>query len=251
MSNYTANEVSGDAIPDMQSFPTSSSHAAGVSESAGASPLEAFATAKLVDSVSSLFFHYSFEDIEPKFYDCHKKEVNVVLHMMTTPLGLIGALSLIRALTHSSSTMATCIAFYLLTLLPALPVGVYMVNFLLCLVLVAATRYLKLSVKSSVALIVVAYVLQDLAHLGTNEPTYQSQYSKNQSSENALGIDGHVRTFSCPPNDDKHTQTSHLDNFAVTSPFPTSSSSLSSVSLELQVAAGVCDPNILSAPIVY
>lgn len=47
----------------------------------------------------------------------------------------------------------------------------------MCFLIMQATRVLKLGASTSVALVALSYALQDLAHLGVGEETYQSQYS--------------------------------------------------------------------------
>lgn len=128
-------------------------------------------------AMSSEFGSAFFDQKASQFLGYHKNVVNVFLHMITTPVGLIGAVSLLRCLTASTSIATYFVLLYLLSLLPALTNGVYIGTALMCALIVYVTRSLKLSVVASASLIVLAYALQDLAHLGTGEKTFQSTYS--------------------------------------------------------------------------
>ena len=116
--------------------------------------------------VLSTLFHYTFDEIAPSFQACHKDIVSVILHMITTPIGMIGAMSLLRLWTKGSSSGVFVFFCYLLSLLPALSNGVYIGTFIMCFMIMHATRALKLGASTSVALIALSYALQDLAHLG-------------------------------------------------------------------------------------
>jgi len=48
----------------------------------------------------------------------HKDPINVLLHFVTTPIGLVGALSLIRNVTNTTSTLVGLCFLYLMSLLP-------------------------------------------------------------------------------------------------------------------------------------
>lgn len=112
-----------------------------------------------------------------EFASFHKDPINVGLHLLTTPIGLIGAFSLLSRYTKSSSTSMALIAIYLLSLLPAVPNGVFAGTALLCLAILFMAKNLKLSTAGSIAFIAVGYLLQDLSHMGTGEATYQASYS--------------------------------------------------------------------------
>ena len=74
--------------------------------------------------------------------------------------------------------MAISLTFlYLLSLLPAVPNGVFAGTAMLCAAVVFLTRTWKLDYKFALFLIALSYLLQDLAHLATGEKTYQASYS--------------------------------------------------------------------------
>ena len=71
----------------------------------------------------------------------------------------------------------TLMSLYVLSLLPIVPNGVFAGTVLLCGVIVWLARQSKLSFVAAISLIVIGFVLQDLAHMGTGEITFQSTYS--------------------------------------------------------------------------
>lgn len=111
------------------------------------------------------------------FAECHLNPVSVALHLITSPLGMIGMSSLLYSYTKSSSMAVSLSMLYLLSLLPAVPNGVFAGTAILCAVVVFLTRQWKLNYKVSILIIIVSYILQDLAHIATGEKTYQSNYS--------------------------------------------------------------------------
>eukprot|EP01038_Epipyxis_sp_PR26KG_P009099 gene9099-12270_t len=122
-----------------------------------------------------------YELLSNDFGACHQNPINVLLHLFTTPLGLVGAISLLRLYTKSSSAALTIVAFYLLSLLPIVPNGVFAGTAILSGFIIYLSRQLKLNWMVSLGFIGVGYMLQDLAHLGTGEKTYQSTYSAGGS----------------------------------------------------------------------
>jgi uncharacterized membrane protein YGL010W len=108
-----------------------------------------------------------YRTVSAAFGKYHLDPVNVLMHFLTTPLGLIGAFSLLRGYTKSSSVAMTISSLYLLSLLPAVPNGVFAGTALLCGLIVLAARTVRLSVMSSLILVVLGYLLQDMAHLAT------------------------------------------------------------------------------------
>jgi uncharacterized membrane protein YGL010W len=118
-----------------------------------------------------------YEQLSGEFIKYHTNPLNVALHFLTTPFGIIGAFSLLRSYTKSSSTTLTITAFYLISLLPILPIGEFVGTLLLCGLILIASRLFKLNLWTGFGMIVASYVLQDLSHVLTSEKTFQSSYS--------------------------------------------------------------------------
>ena len=128
-------------------------------------------------TVSFITDMYTFKDICDKFLACHQDPINVLAHLITTPIGCIGALSLLRHVTDSESIGLFFFVCYMVSLLPALPVGVYVATLLMSFFVVMMTNRWKLKPLLSLVMVGFGYVAQDMAHLYTGEPTFQSSYS--------------------------------------------------------------------------
>ena len=65
-----------------------------------------------------------YTHLSHEFGKYHKEPVNVILHFVTTPLGLVGLVSSIRYMTKSSSTGLALTILYLVSLMPTISYGV-------------------------------------------------------------------------------------------------------------------------------
>lgn len=119
----------------------------------------------------------NFETLSGEFIKYHQDPTNVLLHLITTPLGFIGALSIFRKVFNSSSPAVTLCGVYLLSLLPEVSNGILAGTTLLCIFVILASRYLKLNFFVALAFVIAGYFLQDIAHTMTGEKTFQSTYS--------------------------------------------------------------------------
>jgi hypothetical protein len=128
-------------------------------------------------SSSSITPWEEYQALFNSFAQFHQNHTNVLLHFITTPLGLIGLVSAIRAVTKSTSVAASMFIGLLVYLLPSLSVGTFILTALLILAIILISRKLNLCLTRSALLIVASYVLQDLAHWLTNEPSFQASYS--------------------------------------------------------------------------
>lgn len=128
-----------------------------------------------------------YRSISHGFGECHLDPVNVALHFLTTPLGMIGAFSMLYSYTKSSSIAITVMSVYLLSLLPAVPNGVFAGTAFLCAVIVFLASKWKVSFLFAIGMIVCGYMLQDMSHLATGERTFQASYSNG----------GHVSNSPC------------------------------------------------------
>lgn len=120
-------------------------------------------------------------DIASRFNAVHLNPLNIALHMVSTPLGIVGALSLLGCLTKGSTATSVLCITYILSLLRTLPVGVFLGMCSMTVICGWAAHGLDLSVKVSCFFIIVGYLLQDLSHLATSEDTFQSSYSDGGS----------------------------------------------------------------------
>jgi hypothetical protein len=118
-----------------------------------------------------------YELLSSNFGAFHRNHVNILLHLLTTPLGTLGLISAILSSTNSTSLLVSVLLSYLALLIPAVNVGTFLGTAFLFSGLLVAARHLKIRLWVSLALIAVAYSLQDLSHWLTGEKTFQSSYS--------------------------------------------------------------------------
>ena len=126
-----------------------------------------------------------YEETYKAFAAYHKQPLNVLLHLLTTPLCIVSALAILDLYTSSTVVMAAT-GLYALSLLVYLPLRISILNSLA----LAGMVYLVMKADAFLALLnvtyppvvvysilfVAAYFTQDLAHFITGEATFQSTY---------------------------------------------------------------------------
>lgn len=124
-----------------------------------------------------------FANLSTRFESHHQDGINILIHMIATPMGIIGVANLLRLFTRGS-TAGMVIGFaYMLSLMRVLPIGVFIGTFIIGIIIGVSPRFANIGFRSSLALIAAGYVLQDMVHYATKEETFQSTYS---------GANGHV-----------------------------------------------------------
>ncbi|GAB5361830.1 hypothetical protein AAMO2058_000746300 [Amorphochlora amoebiformis] len=113
--------------------------------------------------------------LEAKFRKFHTYSLNIGLHVVTTPLGLLGFVRLLNVIAPLYVSVALTIV-YLASLYHQLP-KVTMIRTSICSSMILALSFVVDWgwIGSSVAM-AASFVLQELAHIITGELTYQSQY---------------------------------------------------------------------------
>jgi len=99
-----------------------------------------------ITSLPSIDTPSNFEEysrISMKFASYHKDPTNVMLHLVTTPLGFIGVVGALMKLTNSTTPAGVSFLFYLITLLSCVPSGSFIGTAVLCLAVLLFARYLK------------------------------------------------------------------------------------------------------------
>jgi len=119
----------------------------------------------------------NYQILSTKFAAHHRNSMNIFLHLLTTPLGFIGLYCLVMKITKATTPSVVLTSIYLISLLPFVPLGVLLGTALLLFTIIMISRSLKLGIIASLMVFAAGYILQDVAHLITNETTYQSTYS--------------------------------------------------------------------------
>lgn len=109
----------------------------------------------------------------------HTSTLNVLLHLITSPLGIYAALAALNLATQGYAGAVT--AVYCLSLLPLLPLGIWAANSVAMAALAFAAAALPLTYTAAGALLAVGYVGQELAHYVSGESTFQSTYQRKSN----------------------------------------------------------------------
>jgi len=116
----------------------------------------------------------SWDRTRRDFLACHQDRRNVLIHLVTTPLGLWAVLSL--AAKVDSSIPVIAVTASLLWMTRVLPVGVWWANAACFAGLLFASLETQTGALSLLVLLATAYAGQDLAHRITGEPTFEDGY---------------------------------------------------------------------------
>jgi hypothetical protein len=119
----------------------------------------------------------AFSELCRKFRPFHKNSLNVLLHLLTTPAGVLAIFLMVN---NQPITMGAS-ALYLLSLFFLVPTRVWLRTSLVIGLINLAASWMQLTLFPSLMLLAVSYFGQDLAHFVTNEPTFQGSY-QNQSN---------------------------------------------------------------------
>ena len=121
----------------------------------------------------------AYADLAVRFRAYHTNSLNVALHMITTPVGIVAALVMLRQAINVEYAYEALVGAYVISLFVALKnVGLWVATAAWMAGLVAVAEVLAPSFSNTDALklMAVGYVGQELAHVVTGEKTFQSTY---------------------------------------------------------------------------
>lgn len=139
-----------------------------------------------------------YPQLREDFLQFHQNDNNIILHLLTTGLGIIGGCSLIyRCSNRSLGTLALLLAIYMASLVGKIPVELVIIVFaFLAGVVIPVVKAIELGVVGSLVVIAAGYFGQDAAHFFTNELTFQSSYSGPEAFSSVANATSWIRTFS-------------------------------------------------------
>ena len=110
-----------------------------------------------------------------EFLRCHRRPINMMLHLVTTPLGLFGLLALL----HVANTLAPAVFIlaYTAVLICLIPAKVWLATSAVLAALLWAVYFLAPGWGVASACLLLGYLGQDLAHWFAHERTLQSTYA--------------------------------------------------------------------------
>ena len=130
----------------------------------------------------------NFQVLSGQFSKFHEDPQNIVLHLLTTPLGVLGAVCLLRGFFSSTSVVAVLMLTYLFSLMPSLTIGSFVGTAVISGTLLYIARKVDLGVGMSFLLIALGYGLQDTAHYLSGEATFQGSYTKGSGQVRGVKV---------------------------------------------------------------
>lgn len=121
-----------------------------------------------------------FIDLSAKFRKFHSDPINVALHFLTTPLGILAVLSVVNKVASGSTLTTVAMVVYCASLIDKLPPQLIAMTSLFVAGLTVASQYtMHLGWLAHAGLFCVGYFGQDLSHFCTGEQTFQSSYQQD------------------------------------------------------------------------
>ena len=110
-----------------------------------------------------------------EFLRCHRRPINILLHLVTTPLGLFGLLALVHAANPLASVVFTLA--YAVVLIFLVPARVWLATSAVLALLLGAVHAVAPGWGVGSICLVIGYLGQDVAHWFAHERTLQSTYA--------------------------------------------------------------------------
>jgi len=107
----------------------------------------------------------------------HNNNINIFIHLITTPLSIIELLSIINKISNNMLIIKSVGLIYCVFLAyNDIPFNVlYLTSFAISIIVVISSK-IKMKLLYNILLFIIGYLAQDLSHYLTNEATYQSSY---------------------------------------------------------------------------
>lgn len=119
----------------------------------------------------------NYNILSNKFNNYHQNYINIFIHLITTPLWLLELVSITNKITGNTIIIRLLSLFYCVSLAYFdIPLNVLALTSYTISNIVIISRYIKLKFVYNILIFITGYLMQDLSHYVTNEPTYQSSY---------------------------------------------------------------------------
>lgn len=117
-----------------------------------------------------------FENINNLFHKYHKSYTNVILHLITTPLGMFSTVCICNHITRPY-VVYTLLYIYGYSLIYTTPVYIWCSCMLIINFMIYMSHVFTMNILYSVFMLLSSIYFQDISHYLCNEPTYDSSYS--------------------------------------------------------------------------
>lgn len=118
-----------------------------------------------------------YNNLSNNFNLYHNNNINIFIHLITTPLSLLELISIINKLSNNALLIKSLSLIYCISLAyNDIPFNVlYLTSYAISIIVVISSK-IKIKLLYNILLFIVGYLAQDLSHYLTNEATYQSSY---------------------------------------------------------------------------
>lgn len=118
-----------------------------------------------------------YNNLSNNFNLYHNNNINIFIHLITTPLSLLELISIINKLSNNALVIKILSLIYCISLAyNDIPFNVlYLTSYAISIIVVISSK-IKIKLLYNILLFIVGYLAQDLSHYLTNEATYQSSY---------------------------------------------------------------------------
>jgi uncharacterized membrane protein YGL010W len=118
-----------------------------------------------------------YNNLSNKFNLYHKNNINILIHLITTPLSILEIISIINKISNNTLFVKTLgLIYYISLAYNDIPFNVLCLTSYAISTIVVISNKIKMKLLYNILLFIVGYLAQDLSHYLTNEATYQSSY---------------------------------------------------------------------------
>lgn len=112
-----------------------------------------------------------------KFNSHHQNYINIFIHLITTPLSILELVSITNKITGNTIIIRVISLFYCISLAYFdIPLNILSLTSYAISNIIIISKYIKIKYLYNILLFIAGYLIQDLSHYITNEPTYQNSY---------------------------------------------------------------------------
>jgi len=118
-----------------------------------------------------------YNNLSNKFNLYHKNNINILIHLITTPLSLLELISIINKISNNTLFVKTLgLIYYISLAYNDIPFNVLCLTSYAISTIVVISNKIKMKLLYNILVFIIGYLAQDLSHYLTNESTYQSSY---------------------------------------------------------------------------
>ena len=118
-----------------------------------------------------------YNNLSNNFNLYHNNNINIFIHLITTPLSILELISIINKLSNNALLIKSLSLIYCISLAyNDIPFNVlYLTSYSISIIVIISNK-IKIKLLYNILLFIIGYLAQDLSHYLTNEATYQSSY---------------------------------------------------------------------------